>query len=130
MRSALDIAGDERFDYTHYILGDWSQYEHSHVHQEDVKTLIAIMKSICKICPNVKNAVVIRPDRSGNALVAFYKMLADDLPWDIEIFHSFEEAYQWFKLPLPEELSSRPLFDEIDFANTITASCEGSQKRL
>ncbi len=104
MRSALAMAGDERLDTTHFILGDWSRYKHSKVDEEDVKALIAVMKSVTHICPYAKNAVVIRPDRSGNALVAFYKMLADDLPWNIEIFHSFEEAFQWFDIPIPENL--------------------------
>ncbi len=104
MRSALAMAGDERLDTTHFILGDWSRYKHSKVDEEDVKTLIAVMKSVTHICPYAKNAVVIRPDRSGNALVAFYKMLADDLPWHIEIFHNFEEAFQWFGIPIPQKL--------------------------
>lgn len=103
IRSSLDMAGDPRFDYTHYVLGDWSRYQYSTISQEDVRTLIAIMKSVCMICPLVKNATVIRPDRTGNALVAFYKMLGEDLPWDIEIFHSFEDAYDWFGLPLPQK---------------------------
>ncbi len=112
MRSALAMAGDERLDTTHYILGDWSRYKHSKVNQEDVKTLIAVMKNVTHICPYAKNAVVIRPDRSGNALVAFYKMLADDLPWNIEIFHSFDAAFDWFGIPIPERLKGIQLSGE------------------
>ncbi len=98
----MEIAGDERFDYVDFVLGDWAHYRRSSVSQEDVKALVAVMKPACLIRPKVKNATVIRPDRSGNALVAFYKMLADDLPWDYDIFHSFDEAYAWFGIPTPD----------------------------
>lgn len=106
IQSALEIAGDEKFDYAHYVLGDWSKYTRTEISQEDVRTLIAIMKNVTKICPRVKNATVIRPDETGNALVAFYKMLGDTLPWQIEIFHTFDEAFQWFGIPRPEHLPS------------------------
>lgn len=112
IRSTLDMSGDERLDTTHYILGDWSHYERSYISEEDIKTLIAVMKSVCKICPHVKNATVIRPDRSGNALVAFYKMLADDLPWKIEIFHDFHAAFNWFELPIPDNLAQQEIIVE------------------
>ena len=104
IRSALEIAGDERFDYAHFVLGDWSRYSRTEISQEDVRTLIAIMKSVTQICPYVKNATVIRPDGTGNALVAFYKMLGDTLPWEIEIFHTFDEAFAWFGIPRPPHL--------------------------
>ncbi len=102
IQSALDNAGDARFDYVHYVLGDWSTYIRTEIDQEDVRTLIAMMKNITQICPGVLNATVIRPDKTGNAMVAFYKMLADELPWTIEIFHSFEDAFAWFDIPCPQ----------------------------
>ncbi len=105
MSCALEISGDERFDYTHFVLGDWSQYRHANVSQENVRRLVAVMKAVCQITPNVKNATVIRPDNTGNALFALYKMLADELPWQIEIFHSLEEAYDWFGISVPCDLS-------------------------
>ncbi len=111
MRSSLVIAGSEKLDSTRFILGDWSEYERSIVSQEDIKALIAVMKSICKICPHAKNATVIRPDKTGNALVAFYKMLADDLPWKIEIFHDFDSAFRWFGQPTPKYLKGKSLVD-------------------
>lgn len=127
---ALEMAGDERLDTTHYILGDWSEYDHSYVSQEDVKTLVALMKSTCQICPRVKNAVVIRPDRSGNALVAFYKMLADDFPWEIEIFHKFEDAYDWFELPIPEGLANKRHTNESSFIEPAGITIKAEQKNL
>lgn len=109
IQTALDSAGDARFDYIKYILGDWGDYKRTVIDQEDVRTLIAVLKSVSQICPLVKNATVIRPDETGNALVAFYKMLGDNLPWRIEIFHNYQDAFQWFGVPLPahypEELS-------------------------
>ncbi|VUD61663.1 hypothetical protein TDB9533_02863 [Thalassocella blandensis] len=104
IQSALEIAGDARFDYAQYVLGDWSKYTKTEISQEDVRTLIAIMKSVTQICPNVKNATVIRPDETGNALVAFYKMLGDVLPWQIEIYHTFDDAFAWFGIERPAHL--------------------------
>lgn len=98
VRSALSLAGEERFDSTRFVLGDWLHFEKAYVNDTDVKTLIAMMRTICQICPRVKNATVIRPDESGNALMAFYKMLADDLPWEIEIFPDLESAYSWLDM--------------------------------
>lgn len=100
---ALDISGDERLDYTRFVLGDWSQYRHANVNQENVRRLIAVMKAVCQVTPKVKNATVIKQDKTGNAIPAFYKMLADELPWQIEIFHSLEEAYDWFDIQIPCE---------------------------
>lgn len=123
MRSALVIAGSEKMDYTRFILGDWSEYERSNVSQEDVKALIAVMKSVCKICPLARNAVVIRPDKTGNALVAFYKMLADDLPWKIEIFHDFDSAFAWLGMPIPKYLEGRSLVNTHGpYSNALTGS--------
>lgn len=95
VQSAMAIAGEELFDSTHFVVGDWLEYENAYVSDNHVKTLVAMMKTICQICPNVRNATVIRPDHTGNALMAFYKMLAEDLPWEIEIFHTMDEAYDW-----------------------------------
>ena len=105
IQSALDNAGDERFDDTHFVLGDWTQYRYTKIDQDDVKALVAIMKSVCRITPNAKNATVIRPDSTGNALAAFYKMIGDELPWEIEIFHSYEDAFNWFGIAMPDDIN-------------------------
>ncbi len=110
----MELAGDERFDEVDFVLGDWAHYLRSSVNAEDIKALVAVMKPACMVRPKVKNATVIRPDASGNALVAFYKMLADDLPWEYDIYHSFDDAYAWFGIPTPDyhkniTLSSKPL---------------------
>ncbi|PCK09586.1 MAG: hypothetical protein COA42_03505 [Alteromonadaceae bacterium] len=104
IQSALDIAGEQQFDNAHFVLGDWSHYTHSSIDEEGVKALVSIMKSVCKICPQVRNAVVIRADKSGNALPSFYKMLGDILPWKIEIFNHFKDAYNWLDQPYPVDI--------------------------
>ncbi len=97
MQSTLEISGDARLDNTHFVLGDWSSLTRSALDQDDIKTLVAILKSVTKITPHTKNATVVRPDDTGNAMAAFYKMLTEDLSWQVEIFHSYEDAYQWFE---------------------------------
>lgn len=108
--SALDIASDPRFDHTHFIVADWSDYRRTNISIKDIKTLVAVMKSICKGCPFVKNATVIRRDGTGNALVALYKMLIDETSWEVEIFHECEQAFDWFGVsfneqPIDEQIS-------------------------
>ena len=102
--SALDIASDPRFDRTHFIVADWSEYRRTNISIKDIKTLVAVMKSICKGCPFVKNATVIRRDGTGNALVALYKMLIEETSWQVEIFHECEEAFDWFGMTIENEL--------------------------
>lgn len=99
VNSALEISGDFRFDSTRYVLCDWTRAERTEVSADDVLQLIAVMKSVCKICPTAKNACVIKPDRDGNPLMAFYKMLADELSWSVDIFKEYEEAFNWFGFP-------------------------------
>ena len=89
----------------HYLLSDWTHVERTVVGADHVLELVAVLKSISKISPNAKNACVINPDKDGNALMAFYKMLADDLTWDVQIFNDYNSAFNWFDLPL----SQRPL---------------------
>lgn len=106
IQSALDIAGERQFDNARFVLADWSHYTRSYIDEEGVKALVSIMKSVCRICPQVRNAVVIRADKSGNALPAFYKMLGDVLPWKIEIFNHFKDAYNWIDQPYPNNITS------------------------
>lgn len=99
VESALEISGDVRFDSTRYVLSDWTHSERAEVAADHVIELVAVLKNISKICPNAKNACVIRPDKHGNALMAFYKMLADDLSWGVQIFKDYDRAFDWFGLP-------------------------------
>ncbi len=107
--SALDIASDPRFDHTHFIVADWSDYRRTNIRIKDIKTLVAVMKSICKGCPFVKNATVIRRDGTGNALVALYKMLIDDTSWEVEIFHECKQAFDWFGLTSDETQTNKEI---------------------
>lgn len=110
IRSALENAGDSRFDYIHHVVGDWVDYIKTEIDQDDVVALTTMMKTVTQICPNVKNATVIRPDKTGNALVAFYKILCRDISWEIGIFHTFDDAFKWFDIPMPDHLKDRVVY--------------------
>ena len=45
--------------------------------------------------PNIKNAIVMAPDEASQSLAAFFTFLAEEIDWDVEIFHSEEEARLW-----------------------------------
>lgn len=95
--SSLEKSGDARFDDIRFIIADWLQATDIEISPEDVKHLVACLRSISRLCPNAKNASIVNRDETGNSLVAWYKYLADDLSWDIGIFHSEEEAREWCK---------------------------------
>jgi len=93
--SALHTSGDERFDRVRYILSDWSDVKKVHVSPEEIKALVACLRPISTICPRAKMGSLVNPDPAGNALVAWYKFLADDLSWEVDIFTGVEEAVKW-----------------------------------
>lgn len=93
--ASLQKSGDMRFDHVKYIIGDWSGIDHILITPEDIKALVACLRPISFICPTAKSASIVNPDSTGNALVAWYKFLADDLTWDVEIFHNHESAEAW-----------------------------------
>lgn len=95
---ALHKSGDMRFDNVKFILSDWTRASKVRVTPEDVRTLVACLKPISRICPQARMGSIVNPDPTGNALVAWYKFLADDLSWDIEIFTSHEDAEAWCSL--------------------------------
>ncbi|SMF54865.1 hypothetical protein SAMN02745866_03507 [Alteromonadaceae bacterium Bs31] len=92
---ALHKSGDIRFDSVRYILSDWTQSTIVTISPEEIKALVSCLRPISKICPNAKMASIVNPDPTGNALVAWYTFLADDLSWDVDIFTSVEEAENW-----------------------------------
>ncbi|ABD79792.1 hypothetical protein [Saccharophagus degradans] len=95
IEASLKKSGDDRFDDVRIIIGDWSRISHVDITPEDVKALVACLRSISKINPYAINASVINQDETGNALAAWYKFLADDLSWKIGIFHTMDEARAW-----------------------------------
>lgn len=95
LNATLKKSGDMRLDCALFILADWSRVEQVQVTPEDVRQLVACLRPISRICPNARNASIVNPDRSGNALIAWYKFLADDLSWKVDIFHSHQQAIDW-----------------------------------
>ena len=99
-QTALQKSGDERLDSIRYIVGDWLGVSSSHMTLEDMKMLVAFLAPISLICPTAKAATIVKPDKTGNALAFYYKMLCDaELSWDIGVFNTYEECFKWFDLP-------------------------------
>lgn len=95
IEASLKKSGDDRFDDIRFIIADWTEIHHVDISTEDVKALVACLRSISKINPLAMNATVINKDETGNALAAWYKFLADDLSWKIGIFDNMDDARAW-----------------------------------
>lgn len=97
---ALIACGDNRFDNLKFIIADWTLVKKTQISAQDVKELVACLISISRICPKAANATIVRRNEDGMALAAWYRHLADMLPWKIDIFHSVEEAFDYYNLDL------------------------------
>ena len=97
--SSLAKSGDARLDNIQFIVGDWRDTRAISLTPDDVEALVACLSPISRICPEAKACTIVKPDSTGNALAAYYRMLCDELSWDVEVVHSMEEAYEWFGLP-------------------------------
>ena len=102
-QATLFKSGDPRFDDLKFIISDWRHAEHYNIDLNEIDELVAYLRIISKQCPYVKAASLTKPDKSGNALAAYYIMLGEILPWEFEIFHTLEDAYAWFGIACPED---------------------------
>lgn len=96
LESSLQKSGDARFDDIRLILSDWRPVTRVDISTDDIKQLVACLRSISQLCPNAKNACVVNRTEVDVAMTAWWKFLADDLSWDVEIFHTMEEARAWY----------------------------------
>ncbi|ARN74024.1 hypothetical protein [Oceanicoccus sagamiensis] len=94
-QSQETFGSDERFDGLKAILLDGSEIVENLYTEKDVEIISAIAIAQAKSNPAIKNAVVVDATDNGVALSAFYKFLADETAWDIELFSNEEEARQW-----------------------------------
>lgn len=99
---ALKQSGDSRLDDTSYIIGDWSQVQHTNINTDDVKILMGYLTAVSKICPNARNASIVKRTETGLGLAAWYRHLGESLPWEIAIFHSPKEAFEHYQLDLSQ----------------------------
>ena len=95
---ALRQSGDERFDSLRFIIGDWSQVKKTEISPDDVRELIACLIPMSRLCPNAKNASIVKRNETGVGLAAWYRHLGAQLSWQIDIFHSPEEAFEFYQL--------------------------------
>lgn len=96
LESSLQKSGDARFDDIRLILSDWRPVTRVSISTDDIKQLVACLRSISQLCPNAKNACVVNRTEVDVSMTAWWKFLADDLSWEVEIFHSMEEARAWY----------------------------------
>lgn len=105
LESSLKLSGDARFEDIRLFLADWSDIKRVAISPEDIKQLVACLRSASRLCPHAKNASVIRLNDTSTALLGWYKFLADDLSWDVEVFQTEEEARAWYNKSRPTKLT-------------------------
>lgn len=96
VESALSASGDLRFDDIKLIIGDWTKVERTDIHAKDVKTLMACLGAIAKICPRAKNGTIVRRNETGLALSSWYALLGESLPWQIDTFDCCDTAFKFY----------------------------------
>ena len=97
---ALGASGDERFENLRFVIGDWSSVERTQISAEDVRELIACLTVMTRLCPKAHNASIVKRNESGLALAAWYKHLAENLSWKVDIYHTPAEAFSHYGLDL------------------------------
>lgn len=95
IQSFLEIGGDPRFDQLRAIIADATGIQHNIATDTDMEKMAAVSSALAKSNPNIRNAIIMSPDESAQALVSFYQFLAGTIEWEIEIFHSEQEARDW-----------------------------------
>ncbi len=98
INASLQKSGDERLDSVRYIIGDWTEVERTEISASQVQELICCLTGVARICPKAINASIVRRNDTSTSLVAWYRHLGDILPWQIDIFHDVEEAFQAYSL--------------------------------
>ena len=96
-QASLKMSGDSRFDRLRAIIIDASTLRETKVSEKDIEKIAALTTALSKTNPRIKNAVVMAQDESSQSLSAFYKFLSDNIDWEVEIFHTEQEARQWLK---------------------------------
>ena len=95
---SLEQSGDPRFDSLRFIISDWSQVKKTEIDPKEVKELIACLTPMAKLCPSARNASIVKRTHTGLALAAWYRHLGSAISWDIDIFHSPQEAFSEYRL--------------------------------
>lgn len=95
---ALMQSGDSRFDQLQFIIGDWSQVTKTEISTLDVQELVACLVPMSAVCPRAKNASIVKRNETGLGLAAWYRHLGEKVSWEMDIFHSPEEAFNRYQL--------------------------------
>lgn len=92
--ATLEVTGDTRWDGLKYVIGDWTQVDKTEISAKHVEEMIACLLPASRYCPHAINCAIVKRNNTGTALAAWYKLLGEKLPWQIDIYHSKEEAFE------------------------------------
>ncbi|WP_157117980.1 hypothetical protein [Oceanicoccus sagamiensis] len=95
IEATLHFSGSAKADDLHTIICDWTLADIADMTVADLDRLVAHVGAWAKTSPDVKQAVVMPGDESRQGLASMYGFLSDNLPWQVEVFASLEEARAW-----------------------------------
>lgn len=95
LSSVLALSSDPRFDDLTYIIGDFSKSTGITAGSKDVETLAAYVKALSRTNPHISNPSILPNDDSGQALIALYVLITEDIPWKTTWVKTEAEARKW-----------------------------------
>ncbi len=93
--ASLHMSADKRFDDLRAIVIDTLEITDNTAKPEHVESLISLSRIMSSTNPQIRNALVLNHDENTEALAALYTFFADDLVWEVKMFHCLEEAKSW-----------------------------------
>ena len=93
--ASIRMSSDQRFDDLRAIVVDTLAITENTAKPEDVESLISLSRIMSNTNPRIRNALVLNNDENTEALAALYTFFAQDLVWDVKMFHKLNEAKAW-----------------------------------
>lgn len=99
VQASIRMSSDLRFDNLRGIIIDTLGITENIATTEHIDSLISLSRIMSKSNPRIRNALVLNHDENTEALAALYTFLANDLIWDVEMFHAMSLARHWILNP-------------------------------
>jgi hypothetical protein len=97
IETSTAIYGDPRFDELRYKLVDFLDVETVDVDHDEVAQIAYLHRAAALSNLRIKNAIVIKSNANANALelVNEFSAFFSDSSWEVQVFHSLDEANDW-----------------------------------
>ena len=89
-----EMCGHEKFRDIFYRIVDLTDIDKNELSLKDIKAFVAHDLSLSQTNPRLKFAIV-TDDETLQGMVAFYEFEGHEIPWEIELFPTLEDAREW-----------------------------------